>query len=249
MTLTRAVTLNLVGFLLAASAEGDGRLLFLQMQNAIGGATRISAVRDFEQFERADTWFPDGRPRGEVRKRVRFIRPAYLRIDQVGPGDTYVLYFDGKTGWEIMPDGKVTDLAGGELRFAEGYLGGISINRWLLNQNPDVAFTSSSPNTITITNKGDPKHQTVITVDPATHLEVKSTGISLADPDHPIASETRLENWHAVDGLKFPGRIINIHGGAKLADIAVQYTRLNAALQVADLARKPADYKPVMSGK
>ena len=239
----------LAAFLVASLPEDEGRRLFLQMQNAIGGAKTIAAVHDFEQFEQADTWFPDGRPRGKVQKRVRFIRPSYLRIDQVGPGDTYVLYFDGTAGWEITPDGTVANLSGGELRFAEGYLGGLSINRWLMNQNPEVVFTSSSPYTITIASKGDSQHQTVITLDPTSHLEVKSTGISLADPDHPVASETRVENWQPVDGLKFPGRIINIHAGAKLADITVQYTKLNKNLHVADLSRKPADNKPVMSGQ
>src|SRR2546430_11423342 len=39
-----------------------------------------------------------------------------LRLDQVGPGDTYVLFFDGTSGWEILPDKTVADLTGGEIR-------------------------------------------------------------------------------------------------------------------------------------
>src|SRR5215469_13859708 len=66
--------------------------------------------------------------------------PNLLRLDQIGPRDTYVLYFDGglDSGWEILPDlknpekfrttGKPIELVGGELRFARGYLSGFQFN-------------------------------------------------------------------------------------------------------------------------
>lgn len=219
------------------------------MQAALGGAEKIASVRDFEQTVRAETWDNAGRPAGTVRKRVRFIRPSYLRVDQVGPYDTYVLYFDGTSGWEILPDKTVADLVGGELRFAQGYLGGLSLNSWLADRDPEKVFTSSAPNVITIITKGEPSHKAEITLDPATFLPVKQTGISLADPNHPVPSETRFEQWQTVNGVKFPGRISNFHAGRKLAEITVQEIRLNSGIKPSDLAIKPADLKPVLSGQ
>jgi len=70
----------------------DGLGLFHKMQTAIGGADRIASIRDFEECVHADSWDDDGKPHGTVFKRVRFVRPRHLRIDQVGPGDSYVLY-------------------------------------------------------------------------------------------------------------------------------------------------------------
>jgi hypothetical protein len=111
------------------SLQTDGRQLFHKMQKALGGADKIAAIHDYEELESAETWFENGTSRGTVRKRVRFIRPSFLRIDQVGPGDTYVLYCDGISGWEILPDKPgVQELTGGELRFAQGYLNGMAIN-------------------------------------------------------------------------------------------------------------------------
>lgn len=49
----------------------------------------------------------------------------------VGPGDTYVLYFDGTSGWEVLPGKHLTDLMGGELNFARNYLSGFMLNTWL----------------------------------------------------------------------------------------------------------------------
>src|SRR5580698_331416 len=86
------------------SSAQDALQLFHKMQTALGGAERIASIRDFDDSVRADAWYSDGRPLGAVRKRTRWIRPNYLRLDQVGPTDTYVLYFDGTSGWEILPD-------------------------------------------------------------------------------------------------------------------------------------------------
>jgi hypothetical protein len=110
--------------------------LFHKMQRALGGAEKIASVRDFEQTVRADAWDYSGNPMGIVRKRVRFVRPSYLRVDQVGRGDTYVLYFDGTSGWEILPDGTVAELKGGELTFARNYLNGLELNTWLADRDP-----------------------------------------------------------------------------------------------------------------
>ena len=44
--------------------------------------------------------------------------------------------------------------------------------------------------------------------------------IFLADASHPVATQTRqLEGWEAFQSVKFPRRIINFHGGKRLADI------------------------------
>jgi hypothetical protein len=72
------------------------------MPTASGGAEKIASVRDFDEPVHADRWFNGGRPHsGVVRRRVRYIRPHYLRPDQEGPGDTYVLCFDGSSGMRL----------------------------------------------------------------------------------------------------------------------------------------------------
>jgi hypothetical protein len=217
------------------------------MQTALGGAEKIASVRDFEESVRADAWYSDGRPLGEVRKRTRWITPNYLRLDQVGPGDTYVLYFDGTSGWEILPDKTVANLAGGELKFAQNYLRGLNLNFWLADRDPSRVITSSGPNVIVVSSKGDSSQRTEFTLDPVTFLPVKETDISLSNPDHPVPSESRLEQWQAIDGVKFPQRITKFQGGRKLAEITVEQIKLNSGIKAGDLAIKPPDLKPVIS--
>jgi hypothetical protein len=226
----------------------DGLQLFHKMQTALGGAERIASVRDFEQIVHAESWLDDGTPRsGVVRKRVRFIRPNYLRIDQVGPGDTYVLYFDGTSGWEILPDGTVAQLAGDELNSAQSYLRGLNLNFWLADRDPSRVITSSGSAVIVIATKGDSPEKIEITLDPVTFLPARQAEILHAGSDHPIHQELRFDQWEASGGVKFPKHVSNLHDGSKRAEITADMTRLNNNIKQSDLAIKPPDLKPVMS--
>src|SRR5215831_5162775 len=115
---------------LPKASTGEGLQLLHKMQTALGGAEKIAAIHDYEETVQAKTWNGNGTVLGEVRKRTRWMRnPNILRLDQIGPRDTYILYFGGSSGsgWEILPDlagsdplktsGKPIDLAGGELKF------------------------------------------------------------------------------------------------------------------------------------
>jgi hypothetical protein len=221
--------------------------LLHKMQEALGGAAKIAGIQDFEQSVGADTWDSDGNLHGRVRKRTRWIRPNILRLDQVGPDDTYALYFDGKAGWEILPDQSVADLAGGELKFAQKYLRDFNLLLWLADRDPLYAIASPAPNVLAISVKGDSSSKLEITLDPVSSLPVKQTAVSLADPDNPVASETRFDQWAAFGGVMFAQRITILQRGKRVADITVEQTKLNGGLKPDQLAQKPSDLKPVMA--
>src|SRR5262245_33374512 len=152
LTKTRIAVLIVSSVLAAASkslslqapqSTPEGLVLLQKLQNALGGAKRIAAVRDFEETIRAEAWDVSGASLGEVRKRTRWMRsPNVIRLDQIGPRGTYALYFDGgaTAGWEILPDltstdrykttGKAVALADGELEFAKSYLSGFELDQW-----------------------------------------------------------------------------------------------------------------------
>jgi hypothetical protein len=241
-------TLTLIALFVCPSAfSQDGLQLFHRMQKALGGAKRIAAVRDFEQTVRAETWNGNtGASLGEVRKRTRWIQPGYLRADQVGPGSTYVLYFDGTSGWEILPGTqKITDLAGGELQFAQKYIRDFILTTLLADRDPRYRITSPSPHVVRISD-GDISHQLDITLDADSSLPVKTTSISLSDPAHPIPSETVIMEWETVQGIRFAKHWKVLRSGIRVAEITAEQTKLNGGLTLEDLAEKPSDLKPVL---
>ncbi len=235
-----------------------GLQLLHKMQNALGGATRIDAIQDYEETIRAEAWDASGAPLGGVRKRTRWMRsPQMVRLDQIGPRGTYVLYFDGgaNAGWEIVPDlssadrfkttGKAVELTGGELAFAKGYLSGFELTLWVADHMPGYTVTSPNQDVVRIEHDHD---GTDFTLDPATGMPVKSTGVSLADPNRPVPSEMRYEGWKEISGVRFPIHRVNYLSGLKRGEATTEALRVNAGLRPLDLAAKPADFAPQIPG-
>lgn len=202
--------------------------LLHRMQRALGGADKIAAIRDLDWTVKANTFDHDGKPIGQVTKRTRWVRPNYLRIDQVGPGDTYVLYFDGNSGWEVLPGSdNVVDLAGGELDFARKYLAGFMLNLWIADRTGNSSITSPAPNVIRISSGTNSNE---ITLNPTTWL-----------PAHVLG-------WQDVDGVHFPAHETNSDPDDGSADIRTARIAFNVRLKPEELRVKPSDGKPVLLG-
>ncbi len=231
----------------------EGLLLLHKMQDGLGGAKRIAAVHDFDETIRAEAWDASGGPLGEVHKRTRWMSsPSTLRLDQIGPRGTYVLYFDGGSGsgWEILPDltspdrfkttGRPIELAGGELEFAKGYLSGFEINLWLADTR-GYTVTSPRPNVLRIEHDGNAED---FTVDPVTTLPVKTAGVSLADPNRPVPAETQYGGWREISGVRFPTHRVKYHSGVKRGEVTTEAIYVNVGLRPQELAAKPVDFAP-----
>jgi hypothetical protein len=224
----------------------DGLTLFHKMQAALGGADKIAGIRDFEEQVQAKIFDSKGKSLGEVRKRTRWIRPNYLRVDQIGPFDTYALYFDGSSGWEILPDKSAKELVGSELKFAQGYLRNFDLNVWLADRDPRYQVTSSEPNAVHIVRVDDATDTMDIFLDPGTGLPLRNGSLSPPDAAHPATSGMLFEEWTAVKGVRFPTRRANFHNGARLAEGTTDFLAVNTDLKPAELAVKPADLNPVL---
>jgi hypothetical protein len=241
----------------AQPSAADGLRLLHRLQDALGGAKQIAAIRDYEEMIRAEARDANGTSLGGVRKRTRWMRsPHVIRLDQRGPRGTYVLYFDGGSGagWEILPDvqgadpfkttGAVTELAGGELQFAKGYLSGFDLTLWLADQMPGYKVTSPAPQVVRIAH-GD--GATDLTLDPATGRPLKSASVSLADPNRPVQAEMRYDGWKEFSGVRFPTHRVNYHSGVNRGEVTTEDIRINSGLRQQDLAAKPADFAPDIS--
>jgi hypothetical protein len=228
-----------------------GKDLFHKMQRALGGEERIAAIRDFEEIVNAETFAPAGQSLGFVQKRTRWIAPNHLRIDQIGPGDTYVLYFDGTSGWEILPDrtsqgktaGGEIELVGDELKFARQYLSGFIFKKWLADRQPGYSVSSPANNVVRITD--DDGHRTDVTLDPRTWLPLAESSPRI-DVSKPPSTEMRIGGWTRVKGVQFPVARANYHDGARLAAMTAERIRVNSGLKVESLQAKPPDSLPRM---
>ena len=238
----------LVSLLPVVAVAQDGMQLFHKMQSALGGRNKIAAIEDLQECVRADAWDDEGRFHGEVYKRTRWIRPNVLRLDQIGSGNSYVTYFDGKAGWQILPDEGFLQLAGDELDFARGYLNGLDVKVWLADGDANNIFSSPAPNVIRLSTKDDDSSKTEITLNPKTFLPEQAAVVSMSRKSHSVITRTRtFEEWRAFQGVMFPQRIINFHGDTKVADIRLKELKLDSGMRTDDLAVRPEGLKPDVS--
>jgi hypothetical protein len=239
------VPLVLAAVVAVSCVARDGLPLFHTMQEALGGADRIAAIRDFEQLILAESFTGTGDSMGEVRKRTRWIRPNDLRVDQVGPGSTYVLYCDGTTGWEILPGTEeIVELAGGELEFARREVETFRLKTWLADRDPRYRITSPSTNVVRISD-GIASHQIDIALDAASSLPARVRFTTLSDPSRPVQAEEVTKEWETVQGIRFPHRWDVWRSGVRVAEAKDARGIVNSGLKREDLAAKPADRKPV----
>jgi hypothetical protein len=240
------------------SSSRAGLNLLHKLQDALGGASRIAAVKDYEETIRAEAWDSAGGALGEFWKRTRWMRTRnVLRLDQRGRRGTYVLYLDGDTGsgWEIPPDvagpdpfkttGTPVELTGGELQFANGYLSGFELNLWLADRLPGYRVTNPKPNILRIEHGGN---ATDFTLDPSNALPLSSTNVSLADPSHPVPAEMRYDDWKQIEGVQFATHRVNYHSGLKRGEVFTEAINVNVGLEPARLAAKPVDGAPDIPG-
>jgi hypothetical protein len=226
------VFLSILMVSLLRAGQNSGLDLLYKMQQALGGAEKIEAIRDLDWTVKANTFDHAGKPIGRVTRRTRWIRPNYLRLDQVGPGDTYVLYFDGVNGWEVLPGStNPIPLAGRELGFAQRYLAGFFLNLWVADRTGNSIITSPAPNVIRIWTRAG---FSGITLNPATRLP--------ADPN------PRVLEWQAVDGVHFPAHEVNSHSNDGSADIRTVKVVFNSGLTPQELRAKPPLGRPVLVG-
>lgn len=244
MRFCASIVVLTLGLCTSASAQ-DALQLLHQMQEALGGPEKIAAIRDFEELVHAQTWNNDGKPNGEERKRTRWIRPNYLRLDQVGhDNNTYSLYFDGTSGWEILPDKSVLKLVGDELKFAQGYLLGIDFKMWLADRDPRYLIMSPAPNVIRISDINDLQNAQNFTLDPVSSLPVKRTHVSKKESSQRGQTETHFDRWKVVQDIQFPHRISMTESGTPIAVITVDQIKLDSGMKSDDLATKPPELKP-----
>lgn len=214
----------------------DALQLLRRMQEALGGADKLAAIRDYDWKITAKIYGPGGQYGGEGVRRIRLVLPNHFRCDQTIPMGEVIWYFDGTKGWEITPDNGYATLAGGELEFVMREAGGFYLKLWLADHNPDFTITSGGPNVIRIAYKGAP---TDITVDPQTGLPTRTASKSLSNPDAPVPAYTEVKEWQTVNGVKLPQRILNYHSGTLVADIRTTEIRINSGLDARDLAAPP----------
>lgn len=224
------------------SDDDSARQLLRRMQEALGGGEELATVQDVDWTIKAKTWDQFGAPGTDVERRIRWICPKVFRKDQRNGERVIKCFFDGKGGWELVPQAGLVVLEGRELEYVREEANGTYPQRWLPDRKPGLRVISGGPGVIRVLSADGTSGKDIV-VDLETGLPLRIVGTTLSGKIGTAYTRVpkRLEfaEWRTVAGIKWPQRLVNFHHEAKLADMTTTEIGIDVGLDINDLARKP----------
>ena len=217
----------------ADSASLDkGKQLLLRMQTALGGAAKLTAVKDADYHGTVTIQAGGGL---KIQQHNRFLAPSSLRQDIEAPFGKQSVYFDGKTGWVAAAQG-AQDLPPPVIKQVRGELFRELFSLSMSDRDPDRTVNAVGESAIEISDKQGESAR--IQLDPATGLP-RALSYNGAGPEGPIKVEETYSDWRDVNGVKAPFKIAIQQDSKKFADVAIEGYKINSGLTSEQLSKKP----------
>ena len=215
-----------------------GKALLARVQQALGGADKLAAVKDLQFHADLEVFTPGASMK--VKQTNSFIAPSTVRQDNELPFMKQSVYSDGTSGWISGMQG-VQNLPPAVLKQIHGEAFRQIASLALSDRDPNRTVNQPSDGVLEISSKdGD---SVSITVDEKTGLPAK-----LAYQQTPAEGGTAVEetfsDWRDVDGIRLPFQWSIMQGGKKFAGVTIQDYKINSGLTAETLGKRPAPAPP-----
>jgi zinc protease len=218
----------------AASLE-QGRALLKRAQQAMGGADKIAAVKDFT--EAAEMAMDAAAGGMKIKQQNRWLAPGLLRQDQTLPFGVIVAFSDGKSGWLALPPPQgLQPMPPQVLKQAQGEIFRQWLTLMLSDRDPSRTVSATGPNAVQISAAGESVR---VEFDDATGLPLRQIY-----KEGPFDVKETFSDWREVGGIKLPYKATIEQNGKKAADMSISEIKLNTGLSADELSKKPEPAKP-----
>jgi hypothetical protein len=217
----------------SASVE-KGRKLLQRAQQAMGGADKLAAVKDFTLDLQTTIKSPQAGGM-QIKQTSQWIGPDQVRQTQELPFGKVIAYYDGKTGWLSTPKG-VEPMPAPVQKQVQGELFRVTFRLVLSDRDPDRTVAAVGENAAEISSKTG--NSVRMQFDPGSGLPSTMTYQSMG-MSGPAEVETTFSDWKEVDGIKLPHQLSVKQGGQPFAEGKVIAWRLNTGLSSEELSKKP----------
>jgi zinc protease len=212
-----------------AGSVARGRALLQRAQLAMGGTEKISGVHDFsETVEFAMDATAGGL---KMKQHNRYLAPSTFRQDLELPFGKISTYSDGKTGWQMTPQGPqpmppqvVAQIRGVMLR---NLARAVAADR-----DSSLKVNGVSGDTVEISAADG--HALKLQFDASTGLPAK-----LSYQEGPSSIEETLSDWRDVNGVKLPFKKTITQNGKNYATVTIQEYQLNSGIKPEELSQRP----------
>jgi len=220
-----------------------GKELLQHVQQALGGADKLAAVKDLQFHADLEVFTPGASMK--VKQTNSFIAPSTVRQDNELPFLKQSVYSDGKSGWLAGMQG-VQNLAPPVLKQIHGEAFRELPSLAMSDRDADRTVNYVGDGVIEISSQNGEKVR--LTVDEKTGIPAKLTYQQSAG-EGGTAVEQVFSDWRDVNGIRLPFQWTVMQAGKKFSGATVQEYKINSGLTPETLGQKPAISMPAMSPK
>ena len=216
----------------SAASLDRGKRLLAAAQEAVGGAAKLAAVKDY--VETAE--LAAANPNIHVKQTMKWAAPNYWREENEYPGAKVALYTDGKTGW--IASGATSQILGGpQAKQASGNLFRSYFGLLLSDRVEGRTVNAIDTDAIEISDKNGNVARMIF--DPATHLPKSLSYDAVSVNGAPPVVQETYSDFRDVSGVKVPFKIAMTQNGQRYADVTVSEFKINTGLTAAELQKRP----------
>jgi zinc protease len=212
--------------------QPKGAALLAKMAEAIGGAPKLSAVKDVTQ--KGELSLDPAAGGLKVTQTQIWTASGQFREENVLPVGKVIVYSDGKTGWVSSPQG-VAPIPAAELKQVSFEIFRMWFPLLTSAADPNRTVQDEANGVIRIADKSG--NSLLLTIDPATGLPL-SENYSEAGSAGQDVTET-YGDWQETNGIKLPHKITVSQNGKHFADIKVTSVAFDQGLTAEQISKKP----------
>jgi predicted Zn-dependent peptidase len=212
----------------AGPPQPKGAALLAKMATAVGGESKLAAVKDVTQKAELNLDAAGGGLK--ITQTELWMASGQYREESTLPFGKVVVYSDGKTGFVSSPQG-MQAIPEAEKKQVSFEL----FRMWPALLSKPSTITDEANGAIRIADKSG--NTLVLTVDPATGLPL-SENYSEAGSTGQDVTETYAD-WQDTNGVKLPRKITITQNGKHFADIKVTGVEIDSGLTTEQLSKKP----------
>ncbi len=216
----------------AGPPQPKGAALLAKMAAAIGGESKLAAIKDVTQKEELNLDAAGNTLK--VAETEFWMASGQYREESTLPFGKVIVYSDGKTGFVSSPQGTQAIPAAEKKQISFELF-----RMWpaLLGKpsDPNRAITDEANGAIHIADKSG--NSLVLTIDPATGLPQSENYLEAGSAAQDV-TETYAD-WQDTNGIRLPRKITITQNGKHFADIKVTSVEIDTGLAAEQLSKKP----------
>jgi zinc protease len=222
----------------AATVDADslakGKALLARVQQALGGADKLVAIKD--AVSQAEVAISTPGAVMKAKQKNSYASPSSFRQELELPFGKQTVYSNGSAGWMVAMQGS-QNLPPAVIKQVQGEVFRQIFRLAMSDREPGAVVNYAGEGLLDIREKSGESAQLQVDEKTGMPLKVMYQGTAMGGP--PSTVEETYADWRDVNGIRVPFQRTILQGGKKFAEVTVQDFKFNAGLSDGEISKKP----------